>query len=219
MKKGGRTPKSIRSSARVLWDYMHMHQALRKCDVAIAMGSHDMRVAEYAAQLVLDGWAPILVCSGGFGRLTKGVWQESEASLFAAAALKKGLPAEKILTEDRSSNTGENLTFSKALCREKGIPAQSVLLVHKPYMERRVWAAVRKVWPETQAVVSSPPLSLASYPTDKIPFEDVIHIMVGDFQRILRYPEKGFALPQEVPAAVMEAYRRLVQKGYTHHLI
>ena len=41
--------------------------------------------------------------------------------------------------------------------------------------------------------VSSPPIPFEAYPTKDIPLEQVIHIMVGDFQRILIYPEKGFA--------------------------
>ena len=196
-----------------------MNQPLRKSDIVIAMGSHDLRVASYAAQLVLEGWAPLLICSGGFGRLTSGTWQESEAARFTAAAVEKGLSRKKILQEDRSTNTGENLLFSKALCEKHGILTRTVLLIHKPYMERRVWAAVRKIWPEPQAAVSSPPIPFEAYPTEDIPLNQVLHIIVGDFQRILVYPEKGFAILQPVPDEVMDAFDLLVLNGYTQHLI
>jgi uncharacterized SAM-binding protein YcdF (DUF218 family) len=196
-----------------------MNQPLRKSDVVIAMGSHDLRVAVYAAQLVLEVWAPLLICSGGSGRLTNGIWQESEAACFAAAAVEKGLSLKKIFQEDRSTNTGENLLFSKALCKKHTIPTRTVLLIHKPYMERRVWAAVQKIWPEPQAAVSSPPIHFEAYPTKDIPLDQVIHIMVGDFQRILVYPEKGFAAPQPVPAEVMDAFDFLVLNNFTQHLI
>ena len=212
-------PAHILSSAKILWKYLQINHPLRKSDVVIAMGSHDLRVAAYAAQLVLEGWAPLLICSGGFGRLTNGTWQESEAARFTAAAVEKGLPRKKILQEDRSTNTGENLLFSKALCEEHNIPTRTVLLVHKPYMERRVWAATRKIWPEPQASVSSPPIPFEAYPTEDIPLKQVIHIMVGDFQRILFYPEKGFAVPQPVPDEVMDTFDLLVLNGFTQHLI
>jgi uncharacterized SAM-binding protein YcdF (DUF218 family) len=212
-------PAYILSSAKILWKYLQMNQPLRKSDIVIAMGSHDLRVASYAAQLVLEGWAPLLICSGGFGRLTSGAWQESEAARFTAAAVEKGLSRKKILQEDRSSNTGENLLFSKSLCEKHGIPTRTVLLIHKPYMERRVWAAARKIWPEPQAAVSSPPIPFEAYPTEDIPLNQVLHIMVGDFQRILVYPEKGFAVPQPVPDEVMDAFDLLVLNGYTQHLI
>ena len=196
-----------------------MNHPLEKCDVVIAMGSHDLRVAAYAAQLVLDGWAPLLICSGGFGRLTRGIWQESEAARFAAAAVEKGLSRKKIIQETRSTNTGENLLYSKALCAEQNIPVHTALLVHKPYMELRVWAAALKIWPDLQAVISSPPIPFEEYHTEDISLEQVIHILAGDFQRILVYPEKGFAVPQPVPKEAMDAFDMLVTNGYTRHLI
>jgi uncharacterized SAM-binding protein YcdF (DUF218 family) len=196
-----------------------MDQPLQKCDVVIAMGSHDLRTAEYSAQLVLEDWAPLLICSGGLGRLTSGVWRQTEADRFAAAAAEMGLPVEKILKEDRSTNTGENLMFSKALCEENNIAFKNILLVHKPYMERRVWAAACKIWPNLKITVSSPPISIEAYPTDDIPLEMVIHIMVGDFQRILVYPQKGFAVAQPVPDPVMKAFDLLVDSGFTDQLI
>lgn len=196
-----------------------MDQPLQKSDVVIAMGSHDLRTAKYSAQLVLEDWAPLLICSGGAGRLTNGVWQQTEADRFAATAAEMGLPAEKILKEDRSTNTGENLRFSRALCEEKNIAFKHILLAHKPYMERRVWAAACKMWPDIKITVSSPLISFEAYPSDEIPLELVIHIMVGDFQRILVYPQKGFAVAQPVPDIVMKAFDLLVNSGFTDQLI
>ncbi len=212
-------PAHILLSAKILWEYLILNHHLQKSDVVIAMGSHDLRVAAYAAQLVLEGWAPLLICSGGFGRLTSGIWQESEAARFTSAAVAKGLSPEKIFQEDHSTNTGENLLFSKSLCKKQGIPTSTVLLIHKPYMERRVWAAMQKIWPEPKTAVSSPPLTFEAYPTEDIPLEHVIHIMAGDFQRILVYPEKGFTIPQPVPDEVMDAFDLLVLNGFTQHLI
>lgn len=198
---------------------MRMHQRLIHCDVAIAMGSHDVRVAAYAAQLVLDGWAPLLVCSGAAGRLTQGVWQESEARRFAQTAQQTGLEPEKFILEERSTNTAENLTYSAALLQERAIPFQSALLIHKPYMERRVWATAVKVWPLTTVVVSSPPIAMRDYATEDIPLEEVIAILAGDFQRVLEYPARGFAVPQDVPENVLLAFRRLTAGGFTSQLL
>jgi len=55
--------------AKILWNFNCLNSPLHKVDFIIAMGSHDLRIAERAAQLVLDGYAPLLVCTGGFGRL------------------------------------------------------------------------------------------------------------------------------------------------------
>ena len=78
------------------------------------MGSHDLRVGEYGARLWLDGWAPWMLLSGGLGNLTKHIWEEAEADQFARIAREMGVPQEQILIENRSTNTGENVAFSRA---------------------------------------------------------------------------------------------------------
>ena len=40
-----------------------------------------------------------------------------------------------------------------------------------------------------------------------------------DTQRIIEYPKRGFAIPQDVPAEVEAAYGRLVEAGFTARLI
>ena len=211
-------PDDILKSAQILWDYMRLEQPLRKSDLVIAMGSHDLRVAEHAARLFLDGWAPTLICSGGLGRLTEGAWQVSEASRFSRIAMEMGVPEENIILEDRSSNTAENLIFTRALCNRKGIKARSAILVHKPYMLRRVWATRGVYWPELEAVLSAPAISFDAYPTEEIPLPQVIHILVGDMQRIILYPKKGYAIPQDVPDDAVRAYETLRDAGYTEQL-
>ena len=211
--------KEILKDAKIIWDYLRLGQPLKKCDCVIAMGSHDLRVAEYAADLVMKGWSPLLVCSGGLGRLTKEIWKESEAAKFAHIAEAVGVTKDHILVENRSTNTGENILFSKGLLKEKGCSVKSAILVHKPYMERRAFTTAKFYWPELDVVVSSPQIPFEEYATAEIPLDEIIQIMVGDFQRILVYPEKGFQIAQEIPDEANEAFKSLVNHGYTQYLV
>ena len=206
------------SHAQRLWDYLRLDHPLRPSDLVLALGSHDLRVAERAARIFLDGWAPLLVVAGGIGRLT-GDWTEPEADHFARVARRMGVPEDQILVENRSSNTGENVLFTRRLLAERGIEPRSVILVHKPYMARRAYATFRKQWPEPDVISTSPQIPFRDYPTDELPMDDIIHIMVGDFQRILLYPARGFQVPQEIPEEAMRAYEALVELGFTNHLI
>ena len=90
--------------------------------------------------MFLEGWAPLLVCSGHLGGLTSGMWTRSEAEIFADVAVGRGVPRERILIERRSTNTGENVDFSRQLLAERGIPVSRAIAVQKPYMERRTLA-------------------------------------------------------------------------------
>ncbi|HEY0680182.1 MAG TPA: YdcF family protein [Chitinophagaceae bacterium] len=205
--------------ARKLWDYHLMHHQMEKSDCILVLGSHDLRVAERGAELYLDGYAPILIFSGGLGNVTKGIWTETEADKFARVALSMGVPQEAILIENRSTNTGENILFTQQLIADRNLDVHSFIVVQKPYMERRSFATFKKHWPDKKVLVTSPRISFEDYPTSEIPLEKVINIMAGDLQRIRYYPEKGFQVYQHIPEDVWEAFEQLVALGYNRHLI
>lgn len=213
------TQEEIDQRAKVIWDYHHMNQQLQKADCIFVLGSHDTRVAEYAADLFLQGYAPWIIFSGGFGRLTEVNFKKSEAEIFADIAMAKGVPQGKIIIENKSTNTGENISFTRDLLKERNLDFNSFILVQKPYMERRTYATFKKVWPEKEFIVTSPDISYDDYPNDGISKKEVINIMVGDLQRIKVYAEKGFQITQEIPSEVWEAYEKLVESGYDSHLI
>jgi len=205
--------------AQILWEYHHVNHILEKSDCILVLGSHDLRVAERGAELYLEGWAPLLVFSGGLGRLTQEIWSEAEADKFASIALAKGVPQEGILIENKSTNTGENILFTQQLFKEKAIDPQTFIVVQKPYMERRSYATFKRHWPNKKLLVTSPQITLNNYPNAEISLEEVVHIMVGDLQRIKVYPEKGFQIFQEIPDEVWSAYEKLVELGYASHLV
>jgi uncharacterized SAM-binding protein YcdF (DUF218 family) len=209
----------IKELAKKLWNYHHVNHTLKKSDCILALGSHDLRVAERAAELYQQGFAPLIIMSGGLGNFTKELWNEKEADKFAAIAIQKGVPEKNILIENKSTNTGENILFTQKVLQEKKLNPQSFIVVQKPYMERRSYATFKKHWPDKKLVVTSPQISFEEYPTDEIPMEKVINIMVGDLQRIKIYPEKGFQIYQNIPTDVWDAYENLVAFGFNKHLM
>lgn len=212
------TPSAL-GLAKKLWDYHHLNHTLERSDCILVLGSHDLRVAERGAEVYLQGLAPVLIFSGGLGNVTKDIWTETEADKFSAIALHKGVPAEAILIENRSTNTGENILFTQQLLKERKLDPHSFIVVQKPYMERRSYATFKKHWPEKELQVTSPQIAFDDYPTEEIPLEKVINIMVGDLQRIKVYPQKGFQIPMDIPDEVWEAYEQLVKMGFDKHLV
>ncbi len=209
----------IFSLAQILWDYHKMNHQLSKSECILALGSHDLRVADRAAEIYLEGWAPLIIMSGGLGNFTKEMWDVPEADHFARIAIQRGVPAEKILIENLSTNTGENILFTQQLLQRKGLNPTSFIVVQKPYMERRSYATFKKHWPDKKLLVTSPQMTFDKYPTDEIPLEKVINIMTGDLQRIQLYPQKGFQIHQEIPLDVWDAYEQLIEADFDKHLI
>ena len=138
-----------------------MKHQLASAGAILVLCSHDERVAERGAQLFLEGWAPLLIYSGGRGAITERLWAEPEAERFARIAIDLGVPAEQILIEPNSTNTGENVRFTRQLLAERGIDPASFIVVQKPYMERRSYATFRNYWPEKPVIVTSPQASFS----------------------------------------------------------
>ena len=213
----------VRELAQRVWDYHRMHHPLAAADVILVLCSHDTSVAARGAQLWLDGWAPLLVFSGGLGGVTKKMWTEPEADQFARVAVSMGVPPDRILIENQSTNTGENVVLTRRLLAAQGLDPERLILVQKPYMERRSYATFHKVWPGKQVIVTSPEAGfdeyLARYSNGALTTDEVVGIMVGDLQRIRLYPAKGFQIEQDIPDDVWSAYLELVSLGYDTHLV
>jgi len=206
-------PDKIRDSAACLWHYHRLDQVIDPAEGILVFGSNDLRVAGHASDLFHRGFGPWILFSGNRGRLTEH-WSETEAEAMARTARNCGVPPEAIFIEANATNTGENIRFSRALLDSRGLRPQRLIVVQKPYMERRTFAALEVQWPGVRFQVDSPPLRFEDYFTENLTPRVVIEAMTGDFQRILDYPAKGFASVQPVTKEVMTAYDTLVAAGY-----
>ncbi|MGY4925306.1 YdcF family protein [Streptomyces sp. 900105755] len=204
---------------QLLWDYQQMHHEPRPCSVGIGLGSHDLGVADTTVDLYRRGMMPLIVFTGATSRTTQGRMPRGEAEHYRERAIELGVPSNVILVEPRARNTGQNITRSRALLEERGIAVSSVLLVSKPYEERRAYATARKLWPEVEFVSASTPMKLSEYVDSIQDTQLVIDMLVGSLQRLLIYPARGFMIAQKVPEDVSRAYERLTAHGFTSRLV
>ncbi|MFJ5653767.1 YdcF family protein [Streptomyces microflavus] len=207
------------SDAQRLWDFQQMHHEPRPCSVAIGLGSHDLGVADVTVGLYQRGMFPLIVFTGATSRTTRDRMPRGEAEHYRERALELGVPASAIVIESRARNTGENINFARVLLEERGIEVSSVLLVSKPYEERRAYATARKLWPGVEIVSASAPMTLSEYVDSMKDPRLVLDMLVGAQQRLLIYPEQGFMIRQEVPEPVAAAYERLCSEGFTSRLV
>ncbi|MDW4916934.1 YdcF family protein [Streptomyces californicus] len=207
------------SDAQRLWDFQQMHHEPRPCSVGIGLGSHDLGVANVTVDLYQRGMFPLIVFTGATSRTTHDRMPRGEAEHYREQALEMGVPASAILVEPRARNTGENINFSRALLEDRRIDVSSVLLVSKPYEERRAYATARKLWPAVDIISASTPMTLSEYVDSIKDLRLVLDMLVGAQQRLLIYPDQGFMIRQEVPESVAAAYERLCAEGFTSRLV
>jgi hypothetical protein len=186
-------------------------------DVVLGLGHFDRAIPQICAELALAGRARAIVFSGGVGA-GSGDFAQAEALEFRDE-VRRGWPAAEAriaVLETRSTNTGENLAFTTAaLAAERpdllpGVGLCSAIVVATPCRLRRALATVRKHWPNVRSVGTCPVRSTDAeeelYARHGLALRTQI---VGEFERLVTYPARGFIAPVEVPAEVLAAARQL----------
>ena len=208
---------------QVIWDYLGMHQRPQKAECIVGFGNFNDNIARRAAELYHAGYAPKVLFTGGLGRNTDGLFREPEAVRFAKVAIECGVPEADVILEDKSTNTKENIEFTREKLKSLGMPCNKLLGVHQPFMERRISAAFGVYWPETELIVTSPQVTIEEYLRDAekqgITHNAAISVIVGDFQRMDLYAKLGYQIPQEIPEEAWKAFRALVVQGYDKQLV
>ena len=210
------------SHLQIIWDYLCLHEEPRRADVIVGFGNFNTDIAARAAQLYNQGYAAKILFTGGLGRNTEGLLPESEAERFKRTAMACGVPEQDIILEDKSTNTKENIDFTRELLEKLNIPHGHILGVHQPFMERRITAAMGVYWPEQSFSVTSPQVSIPEYlrraREQGISENASVSVIVGDFQRIELYAKLGYQLPQYIPPEAWDAFHALVEMGYDKQL-
>ncbi|TWT73795.1 hypothetical protein Pla123a_36890 [Posidoniimonas polymericola] len=203
------------TAAQQLWNYYAAGRSRGPCDAVVVCCSYDLRVCDYACGLINDGLAPLLVLSGNTGNWTRHLWSRPEADVFRDQAIENGIDPQCIRLEREATNFGENITFAKRLLPE----LRRVTLITKPNSVLRVRLTAQAQWPAVTAFVDSPPLHFPADASQIVGVLGTIDEMVGDYERIVEYPARGYQAPHVFPDAITTAWRSLVAAGFTNHLM
>jgi uncharacterized SAM-binding protein YcdF (DUF218 family) len=109
------TGSTVWLAAETIWDYLRLGHTPAASDVILALGCHDIGVADTAADLYAAGHAPLIVASGGLRPGTKDALGGGEAVVFRSRMIARGVPAAAVVTEERARHTGENFTLTRDL--------------------------------------------------------------------------------------------------------
>jgi uncharacterized SAM-binding protein YcdF (DUF218 family) len=211
----GTTRARLEEMASQLIAYLAVTDEPAPADIIWGLGSNDALVPRTAAALYNGALAPWLVFSGGKGHR----WTElsqPEATLFASVAVASGVPESRIILEDRSTNTGENVIFTLDLLDSRGIDVRSALLITIPPFQRRAAITVETHRP-TVRCVNVPPDWGPVADFDDRRLVEAARLCVGEVQRLRDYPSRGFLnwdpaeLPREVRITADDAERMLTR--------
>ena len=201
---------------QVLWEYLCAESRLPARADAIVIGGAGAMIdsAERAAELYHAGVSQRIVVSGFANPYHRAT--ETEATLLGRRLQRLAVPKSAILFEHQAANTGENITRSAGAA----IQAKDIILIHKPYMTRRFLATAEAQWPHPRPrlyVTSQPTTVEAYYQLYEATYGSatmMLTLMLGDYERIKTYPDKGFSTPQPPSLSADTAWQALVARGF-----
>ncbi|WP_317932453.1 YdcF family protein [Halioxenophilus sp. WMMB6] len=217
----GASPESeIAAAELILWQFLNGYLQSEQAagSLAIGFGCSDLRVAAASAELYHQGHVGQILFTGGYGRLTRFVFQRPEADIFADLAQAEGVLADDIIRETAAGNTAENVLFAMALLTDAHL-AEPLVLVCSNIYRPRVAATFLKHHPVQPFHLVSPAVDYSGYATDAGAREQARAMMVGEIDRLLVYPARGWQELVAIPEAVVEAYQVLHQAGYRRYLV
>lgn len=192
-------------------DFLSLRDTPEKSDVIFVFGSTKEYVAKHTASLFLKGFAELILVSGHMSTRSERLFQKTEAQFMKEKIINFGVPPDSIITEEKATNTLENIIFGMKKLNNRKIKINSAILIAKPFHLRRCRATFRKQFPGIKIFCSSPEMDFNeyfSYETDKTKEETIIRF-VEEIGRLKTYSQKGNIIYENIPLEVELAAEKL----------
>jgi uncharacterized SAM-binding protein YcdF (DUF218 family) len=132
---------------RKITEYIFMKSVPQKADLALVFGTRHQEAINTAYELYRDKLVDKILVSGGINRVTG----ENESEEMSKKLIALGVDRENILLENKSTNSLENVLFSKEVIeKELGFNViKNIIAVVKHYHSRRALMTLKKHFPKT----------------------------------------------------------------------
>ena len=170
--------------------YIFLESEPQEADLAFVFGARHLDGAmNKVCELYHKGLVPKILASGGNNRATG----ENEAFAMNQKLIELGVKRDDIILEDQSTNSLENVLFSKKIIEKRfgWDNIRKITAIFKHYHSRRALMTLRKHLPKNIELIPAP------YETDGFTkdnwFESAIgqERVMGEWHKILKYLTKG----------------------------
>ena len=150
---------------KTIEDFVFAEDVPEKSDIIFVPGNGYPEMAEHAARLYREGYAPYILPSGRYSVLAghfsgvlskKTVYNkdyDTEWEFLKDVLLRNQVPAEAILQEDKATFTYENAIYSRKVTDTLGLEIKKAILCCKSYHARRAQMYYQKLYPDTKFYV------------------------------------------------------------------
>lgn len=180
---------TVSEEIKQITDYIFLEPNIQKSDLALVFGTRHQEAVDKVYDLYKTGFITKILVSGGKNRVTG----ENESLEMSKKLFKLGVGKNDIILENKSTNSLENVIFSKNIIEEKiGLNnIKKIIIIAKNYHSRRAMMTARKYFSKTVE------LSLAVYEVYGFTKENWFKHSVGrekvmeEYNKIQNYLKKG----------------------------
>lgn len=178
-------------------DFVFVEDIPEKADMIFVPGNGYPHMAERAAQLYKENYAPYILPSGKFS-ITEGHFSgvlakkekykgefPTEWEFLRRVLLDNGVPEQAILREENATFTYENAIYSRRVTDRMGITVKKGILCCKACHARRCKMYYQRVYPETEFFVCASDVDGISKENWNST-EKGIQAVMGEVERIIR---------------------------------
>jgi uncharacterized SAM-binding protein YcdF (DUF218 family) len=206
--------ENLRELSQILWNWLAINDKPENSDIIFLFGGAILNTPQKGLELFNQGLAPYIVTTGLGGTFGNPEWTKPIADMFTNYLVEKGIPQEKIIIQNTSTNTPEDVKIAIPLLRKMNIPHSSAIIVSRPVHQRRAYATFAKLYPEIK-LINAP--CFETEPTQIEDQNELVYVAtrcLQEYERLITYGEKGDLVIQQIPADIAETYNQLKQLSY-----
>lgn len=178
-----------RKEIEKITNYIFLQSNPKKADLALVFGTRHQEAINKVYELYHSGFVPKILVSGGINRVTG----KNEAIEMSKKLIELGVKKGDIILEDQSTNSLENVLFSKKVIEEKlGFEKiRKIIAVVKHYHSRRSLMTLKKHFSKNIELI---PVTYEIYGFNKNNWSDSKigkEKVMNEWNKIPEYLEKG----------------------------
>lgn len=142
--------------------FIFIEDKIKKSDIIFIPGGSHPELGEYAAELWKQGFAKLIMPSGGvsiksgkFGgvKSKKELYNKdylTDCEFLTDVLIKNGVSESSIIQEDKSGYTKENAMFSRRIADENNLNLKKAIICCKSFHARRTLMCYQLAFPDTE---------------------------------------------------------------------
>lgn len=193
----------------IIWDWLAISDKLEKADLIFLFGGATMDIVDKGFELINCHYAPVILTSGNNGTFGNPKWTKPSADIFRDYLVKKGINKNRIIVQNKSTNTLEDVTYSVPLLLKTKLLPKKIILVSCPVHQRRAYATFKKQFPYRVQIINQPCHEKNPIQMDDKELKETGIRCLQEYDRLIMYAEKGDIEKQTIPHEVTQIVKKL----------